>query len=198
MFLAAYKIYAQDFDLGVKGGVNYAQSVILDVVGSEGVDMGDLEEERGMAIVFGGFARATFGKFIFQPEILFTENQSLVDIGEIDPQNMDLGDLLSMNVDKLDIPLLFGYNTFNRIRLMGGPVVSHIQSDASDPLFDFNEITVGYQAGFGFDINKLTFDARYEGNLNKFTDYIETDNGVIEVDSRKNIFQFTLGYKLFD
>ena len=39
--------------------------------------MGDLEDERGMAVVFGGFARATFGKFVFQPEILFSENQSL-------------------------------------------------------------------------------------------------------------------------
>ena len=183
--LYTFKVYAQDFDLGVKGGVNYAQSVILDVVGSDGVDMGDLEDERGMAVVFGGFARATFGKFVFQPEILFSENQSLADIGEIDPQDIALGDVLSMNVDKLDIPLLFGYNVFNKFRLMGGPVVSHIQSDASDPLL-------------GFDINRLTFDARYEGNLSKFTDYIETDNGLIEVDSRKNIFQFTLGYKLFD
>ena len=196
--LYTFKVYAQDFDLVVKGGVNYAQSVILDVVGSDGVDMGDLEDERGMAVVFGGFARATFGKFVFQPEILFSENQSLADIGEIDPQDIALGDVLSMNVDKLDIPLLFGYNVFNKFRLMGGPVVSHIQSDASDPLFDLNEITIGYQAGLGFDINRLTFDARYEGNLSKFTDYIETDNGLIEVDSRKNIFQFTLGYKLFD
>ena len=46
-------------------------------MGSDGVDMGDLEDERGMAVVFGGFARATFGKFVFQPEILFSENQSL-------------------------------------------------------------------------------------------------------------------------
>ena len=41
--------------------------------------------------------------------------------------------------------------------------------------------------GLGFDINRLTFDARYEGNLSKFTDYIETDNGLIEVDSRKTV-----------
>lgn len=196
--LIAYKVYAQDYDLGVKGGINYAQSVILDVVGSDGVDMEDLENERGMAIVFGGFARVTFGKFVFQPELLFSENQSLVDIGEIDPQDIELSDVLSMTVDKVDIPLLVGYKAFNTIRLMGGPVVSHIKSDASDPLFDFNELTLGYQAGFGFDISRLTFDARYEGNLSKFTDFIETDGGIIEVDSRKNIFQFTLGYKLFD
>ncbi|MBK8342050.1 MAG: hypothetical protein IPL12_01250 [Bacteroidetes bacterium] len=59
-------------------------------------------------------------------------------------------------------------------------------------------MTLGYQAGFGFDVNKLTFDARYEGNLSKFKEYIETDNGVITVDARKNIFQFTVGYKLFN
>ncbi len=197
-FLFAYKAYAQDFDLGVKGGVNYAQSVILNVVGADGVDMGDLENERGMSVVLGGFARATFGKVVFQPELLFSENQSFADIGNIDPQNITLSDVLEMKVDKVDIPLLVGYNVYKSVRVIGGPVVSHIKSESTDPLFDFKNLTIGYHAGFGFDINRLTFDARYEGNLSKFSDYIQTDGGIIQVDSRKNIFQFTLGYKLFD
>ncbi|MFI5172300.1 MAG: outer membrane beta-barrel protein [Chitinophagales bacterium] len=191
------KSYAQSFEVGVKGGVNYSQSVVLDVVGADGVDMDDIENEKGMGLVFGGYVRGTFGKFIFQPELLFSEDQSSVVLADANPENFDLGDILSINIDKIDVPLLVGYKAFNRIRLMAGPVVSNIRSSSSDPLFSFSDLSIGYQAGIGFDIERLVFDARYEGNLSKFENYIETDNGIIQVDSRTNIFQFTVGYKLF-
>lgn len=192
-----FKINAQSFEVGVKAGVNYSQSVILDVVGVGGVDMNDLENESGVGLVFGGFARATFGKFIFQPEILFSEDQSSIVLADANPSNFDIGDVLSMNIDKLDVPLLIGYKAFKTVRLMGGPVVSHIKTTSTDPLFSFTDLSVGYQVGFGFGIERLDFDARYEGNLSKFENYIETDNGLVQVDSRKNIFQFTVAYKLF-
>ncbi len=195
--LSAYKMYAQNFELGVKGGVNYAQSVILQVVSTNGINVNEVQNEKGMGLVFGGFARASFGKIIFQPEILFSEDQQLVTLADADVQNMDLGDFLTLNVDKMDIPLIIGYRAFNTIRLMGGPVFSHVQVDANDPLFQFDNLTMGYQAGIGFDIGKISADARYEGNLSKFKDQFDTENGAIEVDSRKSLFQFTLGYSLF-
>lgn len=188
---------AQSFDLGVKGGVNYSQATILNVISIDGVDMNDVESQPGMALVLGGFIRYTTGKIIFEPELLFSETQSLVTLNDASMENTDLGDLLSMKVDKVDMPLLVGYNFLNRIRIMGGPVLSNIKSSDADPLFDLSNITVGYQTGFGFDIEKLAFDVRYEGNLSRFKDYIETDNGTVQVDTRKNIFQFTIGYKLF-
>jgi len=197
-FFAAVQLNAQDYDLGVKGGVNYTQATILNVIGMDGVDMDDVESETGMGLVLGGFARATFGKLILQPELLFSEDQASVKLEDASIDNADLGDLFSMQVDKVDIPLLVGYKAFGSVRLMGGPVLSNIKGEASDPLFDFQNLSVGYQAGFGFDVNRMTFDARYEGNLSRFEDYIETDGGVIQVDSRRNIFQFTVGYKLFD
>lgn len=197
LFSGSIAVFAQSFEVGVKGGVNYSQSVILDVVGTDGVDMDDIENERGVGLVFGGYARGTFGKFIIQPELLFSEDQSSVTLADASADDFDLGDVLSINIDKIDVPLLVGYKAFNRIRIMGGPVVSNIRSSSSDPIFSFSDLSLGYQAGIGFDIERLVFDARYEGNLSRFENFIETDNGLIQVDSRTNIFQFTVGYKLF-
>lgn len=196
--LTAMELQAQEFKLGVKGGVNYAQSVILDVVSLDGVDVADVESQKGSALVFGGFARATFGKWIFQPEVLFSENQSLVTLADANVQEMDLSDLFSMSVDKCDVPLLIGYQPFGSFKFMGGPVLTTVRSTMSEPLFSFKDMTLGYQAGINFDVNKLTFDARYEGNLSKFKEYVETENGILEVDTRKSLFQFTVGYTLFD
>lgn len=195
---SACRVYAQEFDLGVKAGVNYSQSVILDVVNNTGIDMDDLEAEKGSALVFGGFARATFGKFIIQPELLFSENKALVSLSDVNVEELGITDFLSINVDKVDIPLIFGYKAFNVIRLTAGPVFSHVSVDENDALFQWDKMTLGYQAGIGFDISKLTFDARYEGNLNKYSEIIKTDVGDIAVDTRKSLFQFTIGYKLFD
>lgn len=197
LLLSAGKIYAQQFEIGLKGGVNYAQSVIVNVVGTGGIDMQDVNSEKGMGLVFGGYARGTFGKWILEPSLLFSEDQQLVTLADANVQNMDLADFLSINVDKVDIPVLLGYKAFSTFRLMGGPVFSHVQSSSTDPLFQFSNMTMGYQAGVGFNISKMSFAAMYEGNLSKFKDYLDTDNGVIEVDSRKSLFQFTVAYKLF-
>jgi len=196
--LAAFNVNAQSYALGVKGGVNYSESVLLNVVSGDGVDMGDLEAQKGTALVFGVFARAGAGKWMIQPELLFSENKALVTLEDANADGMTLGDFLSINVDKVDIPVIIGYKAFNLFHLTAGPVFSYVDYQQGDPLFSISNMTLGYQAGFGFDVNKLTFDARYEGNLSKFKEYIETDNGVITVDARKNIFQFTVGYKLFN
>ncbi|HMU69245.1 MAG TPA: outer membrane beta-barrel protein [Chitinophagales bacterium] len=196
--VAAVDLQAQEYELGVKGGVNYAQSVILNVVSLDGVDVADVESQKGSALVFGGFARATFGRWIVQPEILFSENQSLVTLADANVNEMDLSDLFSMSVDKCDVPILLGYQAFGSVKLMAGPVFTTVRSTMSDPLFSLKDMTVGYQTGINFDINKLTFDARYEGNLSKFKEYVETEKGMLEVDTRKSLFQFTVGYTLFD
>ena len=195
---AATQLWAQSVDFGVKGGVNYNQAVILDVVGTSGVDMQDLEMQNGSSLVFGGFVRFAGTRWILQPELLFSENQSSVTLADADVQNMDLSDFLTIKVDKTDVPVLFGYKVFSTVRLMAGPVFTCYRTTSDDPLFSMEDMTVGYQAGVSFDVSKLTFDARYESNLNKFKENIETENGLITVDTRKSLFQFTVGYKFFD
>jgi len=56
-------------------------------------------------------------------------------------------------------------------------------------------MTIGYQAGVGFDLFKrLTFDLRYEGNLKKYQNQIENLAGTkFNMDDRSNAFVFSLG-----
>ncbi|MEZ5013534.1 MAG: porin family protein [Chitinophagales bacterium] len=198
LMLTASSIFAQDFDLGVKGGVNYAESVILHTVGLSGVDMQDLQQQQGFGLVFGGFMRITAGKWIVEPEVLFSENGQLATLADADVQNANLGDVFATQFDKLDIPFLIGYNAFDRIRLVAGPVFSNYTTSDTDRLFDFDNLHMGYQLGFGFDVSRLAFDARYAGNLSRLHDTIDTGLETIQVDGKRNIFQFTVGYKIFD
>jgi hypothetical protein len=56
-------------------------------------------------------------------------------------------------------------------------------------------MTVGYQAGLGFDLlNFLTFDLRYEGSLKKYQNQIQNLTGTnYNLDDRPNAFLFSLG-----
>lgn len=186
-------IHAQDFDIGGKFGVNYAQSIISDVISSGDVSEDDIENEAGIGIVFGGFMRGTFGNFVIQPELLFSQSKSYVKLNDV-----SIDDVLSGEISKVDIPVLFGLQAFKTIRVQAGPVFSNVKESSSESLFAFDDISVGYQLGLGFDINKLTFDARYEGDFSKLENYVGTDDGTVQFDSRQHIFQFTVGYKLFD
>jgi hypothetical protein len=55
-----------------------------------------------------------------------------------------------------------------------GPVVTFLISDDSDleRITDYdlqwNNATVGFQAGIGLDIKKLAIDLKYEGSLSRF------------------------------
>lgn len=186
-------VKAQDFDLGGKIGLNYSQSIVTNVITSGDLSTDDIEDQTGAGIVFGAFARASFTKFFIQPEMLFSDSKTYIKLNDI-----SVDDVYTAKISKVDVPVLAGFKVLKTIRIMAGPVFSSIKDSDADALFDMHDITMGYQAGIGFDIKKLTFDARYEGSLSKLSNYIATDNGTVQFDSRKNIFQFTVGYKLFD
>jgi hypothetical protein len=192
-FYTSGLLYAQDFDLGGKFGVNYGKSIISDIITSGDITEEAIENEAGIGIVFGGFIRATFGKFSVQPEVLFSQDRSYVKLNDI-----SIDDVFEGQVSKVDIPVMVGYHLFKTFRLQAGPVISSIKESETEPLLNTDEITMGYQLGLGFDISRLTFDARYEGSLGTLESYIETESGTIQFDERSSIFQFTIGYKLFD
>lgn len=102
--LIATNVFAQDFDMGVKGGVNFARSVILDVAGPDGIDMDALETHKGSALVLGGFMRFAGEKWLFQPEFLVSESKSLVSLDDVDVEDLDFEDFITLSVDKVDVP----------------------------------------------------------------------------------------------
>ena len=56
-------------------------------------------------------------------------------------------------------------------------------------------MTIGYQAGVGFDLfNFITFDLRYEGSLKKYKNQIQNLTGTkFTLDDRPNAFLLSVG-----
>ncbi len=104
----------------------------------------------------------------------------------------------------VDVPLLFGTKLLgNRtnFRVFAGPMASFNISgkgledvvDENQSAEDYYEKTVwGFQAGAGFDLGALTFDARYERGLSAAANLERANLGK----PATGLFQFTLGIKL--
>jgi opacity protein-like surface antigen len=87
------------------------------------------------------------------------------------------------------------------LRLNAGPAGSLLINTPKDLISNpdyknnYNRMTIGYQAGVGFDLFKLlTFDLRYEGSLKKYQNQIENLTGTkVNLDDRPNAFLFSVG-----
>jgi opacity protein-like surface antigen len=143
----------------------------------------------------GFFMRATFFGIYIQPELLLTTRTN-----EYTVTNANVSSIVKQNFNKLDIPVMVGFK-LGPIRLNAGPsgsiLINTPKELISDPDFKnlYSRMTIGYQAGLGFDLLKtLTVDLRYEGNLKKYQNQIENLTGTkVNLDDRTNSFILSLG-----
>lgn len=151
------------------------------------------EGDAQIGYQFGVFLRTKILGLYLQPELLFSNTKSVIDVagtGELD-----------LDFNRIDLPIMVGYK-LGPIRLQAGPSFSFLTSaestDPQDVVQDvkdnYNSATVGYQAGVGIDILKFVIDLKYEGNLSNFADALPAG---INADQRQNQFVFAVGFKLF-
>lgn len=149
--------------------------------------------------VNGGIVlQINLGNFMIQPEVLF--NSSQVDYTVSDVGNGIVDSLFKEKFQNLDLPILLGYKLGGFLRLHAGPV-GHILINNTSELTDlqgykekFDNLTWGWQAGFGIDIGKLMIDMRYEGNFNKYGDHFEFFGQEYQFDQAPARFLVSLGY----
>lgn len=158
-----------------------------------------LTENAVLGYVGGLFVRVNLGKAYIQPEGYFTSKGSNLAFRP-DPNDPHSGEANGkVRLTSLDVPLLLGVKLIDakafNLRLMGGPVASFVLKENRNDLslfesqsYTYNRSNIGFQAGLGFDIGNVTFDARYEGGLNHIN---KTFN------QRTSLFQFSVGFKLF-
>lgn len=143
----------------------------------------------------GVFGRFGGGVFI-QPELLFTQSSGRFTINS---PGQSTGEKFKASFNRLDIPVMVGFRLFNVVRVMAGPIASiNINSDVKNAAntvqnADFNNSTLGYQAGLGLELGNLTVDAKYEGGLSSVTESI----GNFSTDNRINQWVLSVGFKLF-
>jgi len=132
----------------------------------------------------GVFMRATIAGFYIQPELLFATATNSVSYEDVEAGGAPV--IYNQKFNKLNIPVLLGLKV-GPVRINAGPAASVMISDPKEIIegATYKRATFGYQAGIGFDfLKKLTFDLRYEGNLNQFGDEIVIANQTFVLDDR--------------
>lgn len=185
LLLTAVSISASaQFNLGVKGGVNFSK-----------INTDNLGESTRTGYQVGAFARIG-SAFYVQPEVYLSSTGGKVNAStSTGTYNADV------KFTNLNVPLLlghkFGSDALN-FRLMAGPIYTYVLDKNTNLSSNFNSAyadfgnyknsTLGFQAGGGIDIGAITADLRYEGNLTK----INNNYG-----QRQNLWALSVGFKFF-
>ena len=141
----------------------------------------------------GVFMRASFAGFYIQPELLLATATNSVTYDDVEAGGAPV--VYNQKFNKLNIPVLLGVKV-GPLRINAGPAASVMISDPKEIIegATYKRATFGYQAGLGFDLLKrLTFDLRYEGNLNQFGDEIEIRGQNFKLDDRTGALLVQVG-----
>ena len=186
---------------GIKAGVrtnSISMNDVKEVVAGNTTYSVDAITSAKYGFQGGVFMRATLFGIYIEPELLLSTRTNEYSITDQTPGSV--ASIVKQNLTKLDIPVLVGFK-LGPLRLNAGPAGSILLNtpkeliDSPDLKNLNSRMTVGYQAGIGFDLfKKLVFDLRYEGSLKKYQNQIENLTGTkFNIDDRPNAFIFSLG-----
>jgi hypothetical protein len=182
LVVLAMSLSAQlQFDLGLKGGVNFSKISF---------DVDDYNAEAVTKTHFGAFGRIGWDRIFIQPELYFSGKGGSIDSDLLTAVN-------SFNFRTFDVPLLLGVRAIKGeifdVQIVAGPVFSNITSKeiSSDEIFNssfYSNHYFGFQYGIGVDVLFLTLHARMENGLGDFYSQAEKSG-------KNNTFMVSLGFK---
>ena len=147
------------------------------------------------------------------PEVLFTQVSSEVKVTASPTLANGLTvapKYVTERFRRIDVPFLVAFKT-GPFRFQAGPVGSYVIGEDRNIVGalqdlgnsftvekgDTKTITMGYQAGIGFNLlKKLAFDFKYEGSLSKISDGVRIGNVEGKFDQRVSQYIFSIGYFL--
>ena len=175
--LGLSNVNAQEFNLGVKGGLNFATLT------------GENNSEIGWTTDFnlGVMTEIKISdKFSFQPELMYS--------GQGYGSNIPSEGTIALNY--LNVPLMAKYYVTKGLSLEAGPQMGFLLStkggtDTNKDQFKTTDLGVNFGVGYKLD-NGLNFSARYNlglTNINKMGDFSDKN--------RHGVFQLSIGYFFF-
>ena len=184
------------FKAGIKGGVTTYNMKLGDflVTNSDAAsDFGLAVKDAKFGYQFGLWARIGRGLHL-QPEILFSTNKVEYEIQ--DGNNAFIGEETYANID---VPIMAGIK-LGPLRAQAGPVArvslgsdDKLASIIEDYQSDHDRFKIGYQAGIGLDLWRVSLDLRYEGNLRHFGDNISVAGQDFGLDGKAGRVMATVG-----
>jgi hypothetical protein len=159
--------YAQHFNIGIKGGLNAY------TITNDNVFENDLKTGLHLGLI--GHAHLS-GQIALQPEILYSAQGSRYTMS---------GNKVNLNLNYINVPLIFQYMYDNGFRLQAGPQLGVLVSAKSksnnseyDVKDDFETIDLGIGVGVSY-VNPATdfgVDVRYNHGL---TNISKNDNSAL-------------------
>ncbi len=193
-FLLVFAAQAQ-VRFGIRSGLSSSQ-LSSETIQSNGLSLAIKDASYGFH--FGVFGRLKFNeRWYLQPEAVLNSTS-------VDFEVTDFGDgfqdkVLTEKYRHLDLPLMVGYK-LGPLRLEAGPT-GHVYVASKSELeqigsYDrrFNDFTLGYQAGVGLDLWKLTLDLRHEGNFDRFGDHMSIGGQQVNFSQRPTRWVMSVGF----
>lgn len=194
---------AQEYSFGIKGGANYVMGGSITGISSGGTFFdGTVDADPEFGFHGGVFFQLKFGKFFIRPEAMYHSMETTFEF----PSQPS-----TYSVEKLSIPLLFGYNVWGPIDVYAGPAYQNIMSSSLEGTEPPNQIIVAQntplaaQAGVKFNFGRFELDFRYDRTLaseeTQRVDIVNSDYGINLADftdSRLNQFLVSLSFKIGD
>lgn len=161
--LTGVTAFAQkDAGFGIKAGVNYSANG--DYFDSAQNAFNNPDRNVGYhAGIFGKIG----GKIYFRPELVYTKTSS------------DYEDNSTLDLSKLDAPLLVGLNIVGPLTIFAGPSLQYILDTNIDGVSlgeVQNDFSVGLNIGVGVNLGKLGVDLRYERGFSENEISVITSN----------------------
>lgn len=153
---------SQELSYGLTGGVNYTMGGEITGDPEGGTYWGETaESESNVGFHGGAFLQVNFGNIFIRPEAIYTSLESRFEF----PSKTSV-----YSIEKIDLPLLVGYNIWGPLDLYAGPVYSNIL----DSSLTGNQLSTGpgaqntnihIQAGTKLEFGRFGVDLRYEYSL---------------------------------
>lgn len=167
---------------GIKGGANSSNLSLSN---------SDLEAKRSLSYHAGVFTRVDFSKLYLQGEMLYSQKKSKIENGSAGTEQAKW--------NSIEVPVVVGYKLLRSegatLRVFGGGVYSYTLNDkasilkqVSQSFEKFDKSNIGYQAGAGIDLGRLTFDLKYEGALTNISK---------DFKARPNTIHASIGFMIF-
>ncbi len=182
--LAANKLHCQ-LNYGIKIGVNFDD---FGEIKSTSSFKNQINSNSIASAHLGMFVQLKMVDFFIRPELQISQNKS------------DLQSLDKIEINKIEIPILVGYNFLGPLSIFTGPIFQNIISIKSESLNfgDYtNNLTMGLQIGLRVEVGKFGLGFRFERGFTDNEIEILDDNNIDIMaysDIRPKLWSISLTY----
>ena len=171
IIVISFTCFGQKIDIGIKGGINFSK-----------LEIPDVNSSNKTGYHFGAFSLFKFGKLGLQPEVIFSQQGSKVNLGDWDTKY-------------INIPIILKLYLGGGFNLQAGPqfgFLNKAELDGNSIEDDLKNADVSIGMGLGWDAPMgFKFDARYNMGVSDNSD----DPAYATIKSQ--VIQISIGYSIF-